>query len=218
VAQLLAGALGQPFSAAELARRVQRGARSALGVHGFAHGGFLVEGGKLAGAELSPLVARMAFPAAWRVVLVVPRRRTGLHGAGEQAAFAGLACPEATTDALCRLVLLGMLPALAERDLTLFGEALFDFNARAGEVFATAQGGIYASRAVEELIGFIRRQGVPGVGQTSWGPSVFAVADEERALHLAGRLRAVADYADIQVSRACNHGAIVEADATDQLK
>jgi beta-RFAP synthase len=211
VAKLLAEALGRSMSPAELARRVQRAARSALGVHGFAQGGFLVEGGKRAGAELSPLVARMAFPPAWWVVLVLPRQRTGLHGPDEQAAFARLKCSQATTEALCRLVLLGMLPALAEEDLSAFGEALFDFNARAGEVFAPAQGGTYAGAAVEELIEFIRRQGVAGAGQSSWGPGVFAVTDEERAAHLADRLRDVAAKAEILVSRGCNQGAIVEA-------
>jgi beta-RFAP synthase len=212
VAQLLAQTVGRSFTPAELAQRVQRGARSALGVHGFAQGGFLVEGGKLAGGELSPLVARMAFPLSWRVVLVLPRRLTGLHGLGEQAAFAQLAHAQATTEVLCRLVLLGMLPALAEEDLSLFGAALHEFNARAGEVFAAAQGGTYAGTAVEELIGFIRRQGVAGVGQSSWGPGVFAITDQERAAHLADRLRAVAADAEVQVSRGASEGAVVEAD------
>src|SRR5690606_25545309 len=35
------------FSAPRLATRVQRGRRSALGIHGFERGGFLVDGGKL---------------------------------------------------------------------------------------------------------------------------------------------------------------------------
>ncbi len=212
VAQLLSLSLGRNFTPAELARRVGRGVRSALGVHGFELGGFLVEGGKRTDADLSPLVARMAFPEAWRVVLVLPRRLSGLHGARERSAFTSLAQPQSATEALCRLVLLGMLPALAEQDLPAFGEALFDFNARAGEIFAGAQGGTYASAAVAELIGFIRGQGVYGVGQSSWGPGVFAVTDQERAAHLADRLRLMAEDADVQVSRACNHGAIVETD------
>jgi beta-RFAP synthase len=209
VGQLLATALGRSMSAMELAHRVQRGRRSAIGVHGFAQGGFLVEGGKR-GAVLSPLVARMAFPDEWRVVLVVPRRSTGLHGSGEQSAFAHLECAQATTEALCRLVLLGMLPALAEEDLSHFGEALYDFNARAGEVFAAAQGGTYAGAATAEIIDFIRGQGIAGVGQSSWGPGVFAVTDEERAAHLADRLRAEADNAEVLVSRGCNQGAMME--------
>jgi beta-RFAP synthase len=212
VARLLAQAWGLDLATDDLARRVGRGERSALGVHGFAQGGFLVDAGKLAHTAVAPLVARVEFPAAFRVVLVLPRQSTGLYGKSERSAFARLTAPAGTTEALCRLVLLGMLPALVEQDVQAFGEALFDFNARVGEVFAPVQGGTYASGLTAEVIDFIRRQGVPGVGQSSWGPGVFAVTDEARAAHLADRLRAVvaADVAEVQVSRACNMGAGLE--------
>jgi beta-RFAP synthase len=213
VARLLADAAGCDLSAVELAQRVERGARSALGVHGFARGGFLVDGGKRPATQVAPLVARETFPEAWRIVLVLPDRIAGLHGSGEQAAFARLTCSLAETDALCRLVLLGMLPALVEADLPAFGEALYDFNARVGEVFAPVQGGRYCTPRVAELVRFIRRQGVAeGVGQSSWGPAVFAVIDEERADWLADRVRAflAPGEAEVHVSRACNLGAIVE--------
>ena len=99
----------------DLARHVGRGLRSALGVHGFVRGGFLVESGKRneGGATpplLAPLAVRVPFPPEWRLVLALPREAPGLHGAGEQEAFARLPTgPEtaANTDALCRLVLLG---------------------------------------------------------------------------------------------------------------
>jgi beta-RFAP synthase len=214
VAHLLAKTAGLDLPAAELARRVGRGERSALGVHGFCQGGFLVDAGKGACTTLAPLVARLDFPAAWRIVLVLPGRATGLHGKSERSAFARLTTPPGTTEALCRLVLLGMLPALAEEDLQGFGEALFDFNARVGEVFAPVQGGTYASPLTAELVGFLRAEGVAGVGQSSWGPGVFAVTDETRAAHLADRLRArlAADEMEVQVSRGCNHGAVVDDD------
>jgi beta-RFAP synthase len=212
VAALLAHAWGRALSVEELALRVERGARSALGVHGFAQGGFLVESGKGPGIALAPLAARVDFPQAWRVVLVLPEQSPGLHGGAEQAAFARLAAPLPATDSLCRLVLLGMLPALVEEDLPAFGEALHDFNARVGEMFAPVQGGTYAGPATAELIAFLRRQGVAGAGQSSWGPGVFAVVEQDRAEHLAGRLR---DFvgpagAEVHVTAACNRGAQLE--------
>jgi beta-ribofuranosylaminobenzene 5'-phosphate synthase len=212
VAKLLAEVAGLSFSAEELARRVKRGLRSGLGVHGFSRGGFLVDGGKRSGTALAPLVARMEFPADWRILVVVPEQLTGLHGSGEQAAFARLAAPPGTTEILCRLVLLGMLPALAERDLEAFGAALFDFNARVGEVFAPEQSGTWAHPFVEGCIEFLRGLGVRGVGQSSWGPTVFAVSDEERASWLAGRLGAFLPLgaARVVVSRGADRGAWVE--------
>jgi beta-RFAP synthase len=193
VARALSLVWGWPaLDAVELARRVGRGRRSALGVHGFEHGGFLVDGGKGATEALAPLLVRAPFPEPWRVVVALPPGVSGLHGPGEHHAFAELAGQPADpprTDALCRLVLLGMLPALAEHDLEAFGEAVHEFNARAGEVFAPIQGGIYAGPLVAEVVAFVRRQGVRGAGQSSWGPAVFALAgDEERAADLARRL------------------------------
>ncbi len=219
VARALAVSWGLKCDLPSLVRRVGRGQRSALGAHGFEQGGLLVESGKHTTDQLAPLVARLAFPEPWRLVLVLPDARdrtTGIHGDREIEAFAQLTeCPAASggPDTLCRLVLLGLLPALVERDLDGFGEALYDFNARVGETFAPVQGGVYASPRVAERVAFVRGQGVRGVGQSSWGPTVFAVvADEDHGQHLAARLRdrfALEDFA-VLVTPACNHGATLE--------
>ncbi len=183
VAQALAAQIRLPIeSVAELAQMVGRGQRSALGVHGFAHGGFLVEAGRSPGSVVAPLVAVPDFPERWRVVLLIPQTKMGIHGAPERAAFEALATQPTRpgeVDALCRLVLLGMLPALVEKDLPAFGEALYEFNRRAGEPFAAIQGGIYASPGTATLVEEVRRLGVRGVGQSSWGPTVFAVVGSE---------------------------------------
>jgi beta-RFAP synthase len=214
VARALAVAAGRDdLDAVALARRVGRGRRSALGVHGFAHGGFLVEAGKREPEDIAPLVARLPFPDSWRVVLAVLPAPEGVHGEREQQAFVRLRTRPAgfaAADSLCRLVLLGMLPALAEQDLEAFGEALYDFNARVGEMFAAAQGGTYASPAVAEVVAFLRREGVRAVGQSSWGPAVFAiVADQDWADDLAARLRRQfgLNAAEALVTRGWNHGA-----------
>jgi beta-RFAP synthase len=216
VARALGVAAGLPnLEAGELAAQVGRGLRSALGIHGFAHGGFLVEAGKRAEDGVAPLLVRLPFPEAWRVVIVIPPAEPGLHGQREREAFRELSAhpmPADTTAALCRLVLLGMLPALIERDVDAFGEALYDFNARVGETFAPVQGGTYASSAVSELVAAVRRLGVRGVGQSSWGPAVFAViADEEQANDLARRLRRnlAPGNTAVFVTRGCKHGAEV---------
>jgi beta-RFAP synthase len=210
VARAAAAIYGVEMGAAELARRIGRGLRSAVGTHGFERGGFLVDGGKHARDGLAPLLARMAFPDAWRVVLTLPVQEQGLHGRPEREAFARLT-DDSGTDALCRLVLLGLLPALAEADVAAFGEALHEFNARAGEAFAAAQGGIYAGPQVTELIAFARSLGLRGVGQSSWGPAVFAVTDDpEQAEAAAGRMRERFGLGtrEVVVTQARNEGAV----------
>lgn len=180
VAKALAVETGHPdWPATELAGRVGRGERSAIGVHGFDRGGLIVEGGKRPGEAVSPLVARVPFPSDWRVVVYTPAGAPVWHGGREQQAFARLAeagPSPAEAEALCRVVLTGILPALAAADVEGFGEALYEFNARAGDAFAAAQGGRYAGPAVAALVARLRGMGVKGIGQSSWGPAVFAVA------------------------------------------
>ncbi|HLJ92511.1 MAG TPA: beta-ribofuranosylaminobenzene 5'-phosphate synthase family protein [Gemmataceae bacterium] len=216
VARALCISGGLPdLTTVDLARRVGRGMRSGVGVHGFAQGGFVVEAGQRPGGRIAPLVARTPCPEDWRWVVVLPPWGAGLHGQEEREAFRRLDEQHMdleTTGHLCRLLMLGMLPALQERDLDGFGESLFDFNRRVGQSFATVQSGPYASSPVADLVSFIHRQGVHGVGQSSWGPAVFAVADgAERAEDLAQRIREHfgLQAEEVLVTAACNHGAVV---------
>lgn len=201
-----------PQAAAELARAVGRGARSAIGLHGFAQGGLLVEGGKLQSAEISPLVARLDLPAAWRFVLLVPRRQAGLSGEAERRAFERLpAVPVEVTDRLAGEALTHLLPAAAEADFGEFAAALHRFNRLAGECFAAAQGGPFLR---PDLVELLQGCGLEGVGQSSWGPTVFApLPDPASAEHLASRLRGetAAGDCDIFVAAMDNAGARVES-------
>jgi beta-ribofuranosylaminobenzene 5'-phosphate synthase len=200
--------------AVALARRAGRGVRSALGIHGFAAGGFLVEAGKRSSTDVSPLIARVEFPDTWRVLLVIPSGAAGIHGEKETAAFASLSkkAMPTVTEILCRLVLLGLLPALREQDFLAFSEYLFDFNVRVGETFGSVQGGRYGHPRTAAIISFLRKKGIRGVGQSSWGPTVFALApDEAEAMKWAGRLKEEfsLDCDEVLITRACNVGAVI---------
>lgn len=214
VGTALTRAAGLQLDAAALGPILGRGQRSALGIHGFDRGGFLVEGGKSTG-PVAPLVARHDFPDDWRLVLTIPAWAEGIHGPAERNAFQKLleqGASQPTTDALCRLALLGLLPALVERDLPAFGAALFEFNALVGAAFAPVQGGVYAHPRLAEVVAFIRDQGIPGVGQSSWGATIFAVVeDQERGTDLAGAIRERFGLSEgeVVVTSACNVGATI---------
>lgn len=195
VARLLAEAAGRhETDVAALAAFSDRGARSGVGLHGFAHGGLIVDGGRRTGEEtgVPPLLARLAWPPEWSVLVVVPDARPSLHGANEQRAFAELPpIAEGVTDRLCRLVLLGLLPAVVERDLEHFGAALSELQRLVGECFAPAQGGLFARPELEAIVSYLRSEGLSGVGQSSWGPTLYAFSNEpaERRTVLIERLR-----------------------------
>ena len=192
VAQALALLAGEGHvGPLELAGRVDRGRRSALGIHGFAGGGFLVDGGKRSGEFPAPLVTRADFPADWRMLLVTPAV-SGLSGAEERNAFAALPpMAQALTGELCRLALLELVPAVLEGDFDACGEALYEFGRHVGEYFAPIQGGIYADPAMRELATHLRRSGIRGVGQSSWGPTMFVLS----------RIQAEADELARELSR-----------------
>ena len=98
-----------------------RGRRSGIGLHGFHHGGLIVDGGRKREAEIPPLLARLPFPEDWSILIVQPPGERGLHGPDESRAFANLPpIAQDVTDSLCRLVLLEILPAVIERDLAAF--------------------------------------------------------------------------------------------------
>jgi beta-ribofuranosylaminobenzene 5'-phosphate synthase len=175
----------------EIATVVQRGQRSGIGAAAFESGGFLVDGGKGRSEAPPPIVSRMEFPADWRIVLVLERTHRGLHGDDETAAFQGLpAFPDALASNLCRLMLMQALPALAEQDIDGFGMAIGELQRVTGDYFAPAQGGRFASPAVAQALAWFESQGVAGIGQSSWGPTGFAIVGAEtRATKLVQEAR-----------------------------
>jgi len=173
-----------PLCVSGLASRLDRGARSGIGIGAFEQGGFVLDGGRAASGSYPPVVARLAFPAAWRVLLVFERARRGLFGEAERAAFRALEdFPRHRAAHLAHLILMRLMPALAEEDFVSFSQALGEIQHTVGDYFALAQGGRYASKSVGETLAWLESRGVAGVGQTSWGPTGFAVLDSEVRAH-----------------------------------
>ena len=189
---------GIPTEAGALARIVGRGLRSAIGTWAFADGGFIVEGGRRPGTEqVAPLLARYPLPAAWQCVVAVPAGAPGLSGEAEAQAFRTLpAPPAAEVERVAHLVLMQLLPALVEGDLPGFGGALTQVQHITGGWFAPSQGGVFAPGPTAALIAALARHGAQGVGQSSWGPTAYAIAaSETEAAELAAVAREFLDGA-----------------------
>lgn len=209
---LAAAGPGTP-SAEDLAKLSGRGRRSGVGLHGFLHGGLIVDGGHARSDDVPPMVSRLEFPDDWSVLIVrPPAAPVGRHGGDEVAAFADLPpMPERTSGRLCRLVLLDLLSAAASRDLASFGATLSEIQREVGSAFAPAQGGVYASRQSEAIVADLGRLGLVGAGQSSWGPSLYAFGslDDEARRDVAAQLRDRHDLAPdaVRWTRARNRGA-----------
>jgi beta-ribofuranosylaminobenzene 5'-phosphate synthase len=176
-----------------LARAVGRARRSAIGTWTFDKGGLVVEGGRpRLGDECGPLIARLSFPADWRCVVAIPDAAQGLSGNTEEEAFAQLpAPPEAEVERVAHVVLMGLLPSLADADLLAFGSALSHIQEVTGRWFAAVQGSTFAPGPSEELVRRMREWGAYGVGQSSWGPTVYGIVRGEAVgKSLADQVRA----------------------------
>jgi beta-ribofuranosylaminobenzene 5'-phosphate synthase len=213
VTAALAALAAQTPEPQALARAAGRGARSAVGLWTFVHGGLVVEGGVRPGVEQpAPLLARHAVPDEWRCVLAIPTASPGLSGRAEEEAFRQLRPDPASAALIAQLVLTSLLPGLAERDLPEFGAALTRIQRLVGEAFASVQGGVFHPRA-GDLVDALLRLGAAGAGQSSWGPAVYGVVEGEAAGHeLAGRMETeLAGGGRVEVVRFENRGARVEA-------
>ncbi len=225
----LALAVGTAFSAlfdipvpvAAITGLAHRGARSGIGIGAFEQGGFLVDGGRGGAGGHPPVIARMPFPPAWRVLLVLDHGGRGFSGEAELAAFRSLrAFPQDRAARLAHLVLLRVMPAIAEQDFASFGDSIGEIQRTVGDYFAAAQGGRFGSPAVAEVLAWLEANGVPGVGQSSWGPTGFGIVDSEvraHALLVEARSRfAHLRRLELVVARARNHGHELERPFTQE--
>ena len=193
----------------ELAPMMGRGGRSAIGSHGFFQGGLLVDRGRTDVQPVAPLDFQTSFPDDWPIVLAILHRQAAVSGTDESIAFSTL--PDATqrqTEGLIELVNRKLVPAVAMQDYAAFGESVYTLSRQSGLFFQTVQGGPYNGHEIERLVNVVRDFGVPAVGQSSWGPCVFAIAPEiETADCLRQHIeQQFGDRCDTQVVFADNSG------------
>ncbi len=204
------------LSTPQLAELTGRGGRSGIGIAAFDHGGLLIDGGRISGSGIGtstvpPLLARYSFPEQWRILLIFDANQPGIHGEQERMAFNQLPTfSESLAAHLCRHVLMQAMPALVEHDLTAFGHSIQTLQTHVGDYFAPAQGGRYASRLVGDVLEYLEKTGVDCFGQSSWGPTGFAVFENALAAekHLQALKAVFTDQAlTWMICSARNHGA-----------
>jgi len=211
---------GLDITTPQLAAWLGRGQRSGVGIAGFDQGGLLLDGGPGQGAhsgQPAPLLSRLTLPEPWRVIVVLDPRLQGLAGSAEKEALARLApLSQAAAADLCHQVLMQVLPGAADGHFESFARGLTRMQAVLGAHFAPVQAaGAYASAAVARAMHAIAAHagdGGAGIGQSSWGPTGFAVvpsADAAQALLAAARA-SIDPALAVHVVRARNHGARIE--------
>ena len=176
-----------------LASRAERGKRSYIGLQGFLSGGMVLDLGADSAPEGTTIqrTSTVPFPSSWRVVLVCDRSYVGESGDREVEMFHECAKqPNRFREQMLRAVREELLPAMGAQDWGTASRAIGRYGAMAGEVFRPLQGGIYRSERIASTIAMLQRMGFEGVGQSSWGPTVFAIAhDDDQAAWLCEQLQ-----------------------------
>ncbi len=207
----VAGAYDRTPRVRERAPTLGRGGRSGVGVATFEKGGFVVDAGHPTerfttappsdGAwTVPPVAAHHDLPDEWRALLVLPNVETGRSGEQEDASMRTVverADPNVADD-LAALLSRRLLPAAATDDLAAFGRAVAEFGRLNGAWYADVQGGVYRPPAGDIVEALDGATALSGVGQSSWGPAVYALTDAARASAARERGAAALDAADVE--------------------
>lgn len=225
IATAITRAYGLNVEPIELATILGRGKQSAVGTYVFQRGGFIVEGGWGEKTRFPPLLSHYPFPEDWRFLIIVPPKK-GLDETQEIEAFEKMQAPRTDlVNEACFRLLLGMAPAVVERNIKAFGENLTRLQEIVGTMFSQVQGGVFRPDSAL-LMQKLEEMGAAGLGQSSWGPTVYALFDGETSKSVenllrkeiihnnakeesAGNVQWDSEWGKIYLTRADNRGAVV---------
>ncbi len=205
-----------------------RGGRSGVGVAAFERGGFVVDAGHPTERFTSrppsegswsvpkPMVQR-DLPSSWRFVLVTPEGSAGKSGTPEEQSMRSVVerADPGIADDISQLLTRRLLPAVAEGDVSAFGQAVARLGRLNGAWYADEQGGVYRPPAGTLVERLSESPAVYGAGQSSWGPTVYGVtraADVTEAKRTArDALDSVDEDGTVRVVTPRNTGASLES-------
>ncbi|HJJ46860.1 MAG TPA: beta-ribofuranosylaminobenzene 5'-phosphate synthase [Methanocorpusculum sp.] len=217
-AKLITESVGLHMSSVELAKIVERGGTSGIGVHGFDIGGFILDGGhsKKQKASFMPssaseaippvLIGRYDFPDDWNIVLAIPKDDgVWLSGSAEINIFQTYCpIPKDEVKLLSHIILMNLIPFLIEKDLDNFGKCI---NRIQEIAFNKIEFQIQPKVITERMM--MMRDICPGVGLSSLGPTLFGVYDQKDTSTPKEIQETLGDSVIVITTKAQNHGAVI---------
>ncbi len=214
VASGICRAYGIEVGVRKLARVTGRGGTSGIGVAAFEGGGFVLDGGhslrvksgflpsSASDAPPPPVLLRHPMPE-WEVAVVLPALGERVHSRREVGVFRDF-CPLPLSQVreVCHILLMKLLPALAEEDIESFGEGinlLQEVGFKGVEV-------MLQRREVREVLEACQRLSY-GAGLSSFGPVIYALP--RSPAEFAEAVSARRDVSCVWFTRADNTGAVV---------
>lgn len=203
------------LSAYDIAVKIGRGGTSGIGVAAFESGGFILDGGHRFSEKRDflpssasrlpppPVLLRRDFPD-WDIIVAIPQQR-GASQAKEINIFQSV-CPVPLheVEVLSHVILMQLLPALAEEDIAAFGAGI---NAMQELGFKKRE--IELQQVSEELMKALRDGGAYGAGMSSFGPTVYAFGEQPRNLLRIAR-ESIGEEGQVFITKARNIGVIIK--------
>lgn len=185
------------LSAKELATIVDRKhSRSAIGFGAFYQGGFIIDAGRPISEKnndnyLPPIVYRKNICSDWTFLIVIPfTQKVKISGKKEIKIFNKInkmsieKCAENSHH-----LLLGVIPAVEENNIHKFSDHLNTIEDNVADYFSTIQKGKYKSVFAQKIIDFMVEEGVLARGQSSWGPALYGLVDNDnKAVKIKNKL------------------------------
>ncbi len=203
------------FSVYELAIKAGRGGTSGIGVAAFETGGFILDGGHRFSEKKdflpssasrlppAPVLLRKDFPD-WDIVVAIPEQK-GASLKNEVNIFRKeCPVPLGAVEKLSHIILMQILPALAEEDIVTFGEGI---NRIQGIGFKKKE--VELQRVSAKLMEALRENGAYGAGMSSFGPTVYAFGEDARDLEKTAR-ELLGGKGYVFITKARNEGARIE--------
>ncbi|MEN2974886.1 MAG: beta-ribofuranosylaminobenzene 5'-phosphate synthase family protein [Candidatus Caldarchaeales archaeon] len=173
----------------EIALIFDRCKMSGVGYWLFQKGGLIIDGGKSSKEEIPPLLFRADFPEDWTVLLAVPTSEgLGLHGSMEEEGLKRLSAADPKETSLT--VLMKLLPSIIRKDFEKFTEAVEDIDIMTSRFFEPVQSGRYFKDS-QKVVESMKNAGVRGVGQSSWGPTIYGFVERSMVEEIGRRLEKI---------------------------
>ncbi|MBE6492999.1 MAG: hypothetical protein E7Z84_00110 [Methanosphaera stadtmanae] len=218
IAKLVASMNDVDLSTLELAKIIQRGGTSGIGVESFNSGGFIIDGGHKINIKNDflpssaskvappPVIARYDFPEDWKILLVRPNIDETISGKKEVNIFQDYSpIPLNDVEKISYLILMKLMPSIVEEDINSFGEAV---NTIQHLGFKKVERSLQSEK-ITNIINCMQDNGIPCYGMSSFGPTCFGIS-EGNVKHIKKDLEdSIGNNGDVLITKAKNHGSII---------
>ncbi|MCS7125992.1 MAG: hypothetical protein NZ929_03685 [Aigarchaeota archaeon] len=176
----------------DIALMFNRCRKSGAGFWLFQVGGIVIDGGNTSEEEIPPLLARFDLPEEWMILLAIPLNEgLGLHGRIEEEKFKMLNAADPKEASL--IILMKLLPSIVQRNFERFSEAVEELDLVTSRFFETAQSGRYF-KSSSKVVEFLKNIGVRGVGQSSWGPTIYGFLESSEVEEVGKKLKNIEGF------------------------